>query len=1426
MQVKGQLQHPHVRFRASGRRAYMSLDPDELSPKVEKQTQTELGLVSAGKTLFVTPRLVLGNEESSDTPFVKAFADLRQLIRSPAWKSSLLVVFGHDPERHRDELERKIREDEASEAIDNEQRVFFDTVLAPLIQERETTLVNTIHECVQQEMQTQQLVIQNQQQRITQLTQQIEEWEKQVVHLKGKVDRRVAENNALRKEQYRQLLMLRDIMRTEPGAVSALNEAIATVLAGKQTSSSETTQSNNEQDHSKNSGRGWSANTNTQVLHREKEKWAQRAREAALECQQLRDKVATLTKDNLRYRASESMPWFLKPENAIAERQRIADTMRSYQGNWEEIGDSLVELLNHDILWAAVEQSARRGGKHRSAKGLEAMLTQLDNRTQTASSEQENTSEKDEDPAIHQLGRRRSSELGRLIPCRACNGVGYIHADRDDGANDADSYLRKTLEQVLELKTQLEKVNTHTLALEGQLQLSTMHAAELQEKIHQAELVKSSAVDSCLQTDLDEEEGIDVDEIMRSAYGQDNPVTDIYRIPSRQNRRNIQYDNLIVELKSTLAVKDEGLAENRKALEVAQERTVTLQRALQKGKDAHAQELAMLKTSLAFSLKTRNTKIEERQAAVKLLMKKFAIKSSPVKEINLLPPTEEITHEEDDREDDNDDLDTKAETSSSEQDVDQNEVKRMETLVERYAKDIIRVRKEHETQQELLKKAEGEIAEEDEKRSRTNSISQGSLVVSLASHPRDLFKALSTAQADILKQRRASQRSSALQTDRLLTLTTHLGHMSEELCTLRKRNLAEVEFWKLECEKLQNTNKALEAEQQIYQNQLQEARNQKESVDTSGVCSICEKHKKRLMQISNELLNQAQVSQTDPEVEVPAPSTLTESERKHVGNALLDLENILTGMTAAKQQLARELVATHLGKVLSSSPRRTTIANSRSGSKDAKPSNQTVGKEGSSPMLTRSTPNSPRKSFTSTKGSKPSRQLKTTGGGVDSKSKVSPNPTRVIQEPAAQANTEAVASNGSETALESASPMNHRKKLVHEVFEGGELLPTKRGLVLTPQVDTVLEENVESGTDNNADMSTDYPGSHTSNETSFTRMEHDCHDDSASDDAELLTLSAEEPSLMNGATDIERDPEVIQQLRVLISQSSAAKEHLAIRNWQVLVFQVICLSSEQRLDQLKRRADRRAKTQPDGTLRSTNYKINTMCDAMKRIVQLHRRDLDGAISAQDTSRKELKKTQAHLIHGVSMLLENLSRKGKPRVELNELLYPIQGGSPRRSPTSNRPLYPYAKVHMSHIPQTQQIPTSTFPALVSPSKDKERRNRSESTGGTSPQSSFPDEGYQLPHRLTKSAGPRPFNLVHSSICALRGSIPFPDPAHVRSTQESEGNAASLASFVQQRPVRPHSSPAGPRFMSPRAQDLMSSASSLHRPEKFAESQADI
>lgn len=82
------------------------------------------------------------------------------------------------------------------------------------------------------------------------------------------------------------------------------------------------------------------ANANVQALHREKEKWEQRAKEASVECEALRDKLARLTQENSTYRATESVPWFVKPQGAVAERQRIADAVCSCQSNWEDIGDS------------------------------------------------------------------------------------------------------------------------------------------------------------------------------------------------------------------------------------------------------------------------------------------------------------------------------------------------------------------------------------------------------------------------------------------------------------------------------------------------------------------------------------------------------------------------------------------------------------------------------------------------------------------------------------------------------------------------------------------------------------------------------------------------------------------------------------------------------------------------------------------------------------------------------------------------------------------------------------------------------------------------------------------------------------------------------------------------------------------------------
>lgn len=74
-----------------------------------------------------------------------------------------------------------------------------------------------------------------------------------------------------------------------------------------------------------------------------------------------------------------------------------------------------------------------------------------------------------------------------------------------------------------------------------------------------------------------------------------------------------------------------------------------------------------------------------------------------------------------------------------------------------------------------------------------------------------------------------------------------------------------------------------------------------------------------------------------------------------------------------------------------------------------------------------------------------------------------------------------------------------------------------------------------------------------------------------------------------------------------------------------------------------------------------------------------------------------------LIHSVSTILTNLSRKNKTRLSASDSEYPNnvfidpENTSPRRHLVfDNRTLYPAAHVNLSQIPVTQQIPTPHFP----------------------------------------------------------------------------------------------------------------------------------
>lgn len=662
-----------------------------------------------------------------------------------------------------------------------------------------------------------------------------------------------------------------------------------------------------------------------------------------------------LKQQNEELRSSDVDAWFTHARGGLGERQRVIDAVYRSKCSWEDVGGAVLEVLNNDLIWDAVEASARQG-KERVSRGLEALLAQLDaldsngdfaeGQQGTRRDSSESSLRSDPNQGRSPYGRRRSStDPVRLIQCRACNGAGFIdpNGSEESSSTESDSYLRKTLAQVLELRASLEQASEKSVQLELRLQSTVAESAAVREKLQLMEFIRAHGVDFGAQVDMDDEEGIDLDEIMRSV-GESSllgSARDLHAaagaMGSVQKRftssRNAQYEHLIVELKSSLDEKDVAISELRPANKDFQERLLIAQRASQKDQEAHLQEVTTLKTSLTLALKKQNTAIEEKQAAVTLMLDKFSKQRSKGQSLSSINSSVE---NDEDNEDSDGDLDGKDGENGDLLELDaladdelekMDEVKRSEVVARRYSQAVLRVQKEYESQKSLLHLAEEEIGQEDEKRKRTNSISLGNIVVSMTSHPRDLFKALSTTQTELLNVRRATQRAFTLQTDRLLTLTTHLGHLSEELCMVRKRTKAEIEFWKLECEKTQNTSNAVASDLQKTQLQLQAANERRESSNVVvGKCTLCEKHQARLMEISSELLLQdtqnsissestdASVTDTDDgetgsNANALAMAQLTQQERQNVSSMVLEIENLYATMSSAKQDNVRKLIA-------------------------------------------------------------------------------------------------------------------------------------------------------------------------------------------------------------------------------------------------------------------------------------------------------------------------------------------------------------------------------------------------------------------------------------------------------------------------------------------------------------------------------------
>ncbi|KAF1327065.1 hypothetical protein FI667_g7902, partial [Globisporangium splendens] len=670
-------------------------------------------------------------------------------------------------------------------------------------------------------------------------------------------------------------------------------------------------------------------------------------------------------------------------------------------------------------------------------------------------------------------------------------------------------------------------------------------------------------------------------------------INGVSRSKKITSKRNAQYEHLIVELKSSLDEKNSAILELRKAHKESQSRLLAAQRASQKEQEAHHQEVVTLKMSLTLALKHQNTAIEEKQAAVKFLLKKLDKQQSRGRSLASITTSVEEedsegvdAEEEEDREVDSLGLDFVANLTDEEFEK-LDEVKRSEVVARRYSQAIERVQKEYEGQKSLLQQAEEEIDQNDERRKRTNSIALGNIVV-------------------------------------------------------------------------QNASKVVASDLQNARLQLQAANEQCTSTwDVGdGKCTLCEKHQVRLMEISSQLLlkeTQNALSETSDRSNAD-PDANAESTSKDGESMAATYQ-----LTQTECPYYRKVSSTMFAAVQEGYLERTLMQRERIGELAVSGVSMGGGDSYFSPSHRKKT--IVRKILTEdevlrrrlARGERirsaasaesviyPTNESQQAKDAVTNRELQSGD---IVAEPADPWGDDLNNKDDDDTPLylSYVDPDGHQVYYEDvEVEDGGRY-----------EEQEVLREDLGGSSNNNSSrhLETKDPSAERLDEFQIV-MPHVVVGN-ASVDAKPNDLP-----LLHDWDDIERDPEVITQLRDIVKQNAATKEALAVTNWKILLWHLRAWRDQHRLDYFRE-----------------SY-------------------LDAAIRARDLMRKDARRLQTHRVDD--------SDEPEVQAHKDDKIEPEQHcSSPRKSPLSyynNRTLYPAALVDLSKIPTTQQIPTPHFPVLA-------------------------------------------------------------------------------------------------------------------------------
>jgi hypothetical protein len=88
-------------------------------------------------------------------------------------------------------------------------------------------------------------------------------------------------------------------------------------------------------------------------------------------CTALQAQISAMRQEIDELRNEENEMWFANGQSGALERQKVLDAVHRSKYSWEDVGDAILELLNNDYIWEAIEGRMREG-KSRAKRGLQA----------------------------------------------------------------------------------------------------------------------------------------------------------------------------------------------------------------------------------------------------------------------------------------------------------------------------------------------------------------------------------------------------------------------------------------------------------------------------------------------------------------------------------------------------------------------------------------------------------------------------------------------------------------------------------------------------------------------------------------------------------------------------------------------------------------------------------------------------------------------------------------------------------------------------------------------------------------------------------------------------------------------------------------------------------------------------------------------